>query len=80
MSDDANAHIREAYRLLTVEAYRGPSPHDMERIDGFCGVVADLKRIDAAIGPAGESIFARMADTIDAAYVEIKAAQKALES
>lgn len=78
MSENARAHIEEAYRLLTAECYRGPSPDEMKPVDGFCGIVEDLKRIDAAIGQRGRSPFAIMADQIDAAYTEIKAARAAL--
>lgn len=77
--NDAAAHIEEAYKLLSGEAYRGTGPENMVQVEGFCTIVADLERIDSAIGPAGESVFAMIADTINAAYVEIKAARAALQ-
>lgn len=79
MNKDAFIHIEEAYRLLTGKCYRGSSTDSMEPIDGICTLVMDLKRVDAAIGSSGESMFARIADTISAVYVEIKAARKAME-
>lgn len=73
--NDAIAHVEEAYRLLTSEAYRIPVGGEKKQIEGFCGVVADLRRIDSAIGPRGESVFSKMAETIEAAYTEIKLAR-----
>ena len=78
MSDDARAHIDEAYRLLTGECYRGNGPDDMQPLEGVCTIVMDLQRVDAAIGPKGASMFAGLAETIQAAYIEISAARKAL--
>ena len=81
MSEALN-HIEEAYRLLTGEAYR------MDLVDGelqeakaaenFCTIAEELERIDRAIGTAGQSMFANMAQEIRAAYVEIIAARNAL--
>lgn len=80
MSNALN-HIREAHRLLTSEAYCIPSdrPHEEHVMENFCGIAADLERIDSAIGRKGETAFASMAETIRAAYVEIIAAMNALE-
>ncbi len=78
------AHIEEAYQQLTGEAYRVPA----EAVDNpaigvplteFCVVAVELERIDAALGPPGNSMFARLADRVRAAYVEIIAARKLLE-
>lgn len=77
--DDAKHHINEAYRLLTGEVYSGPDAESMKRVEGVCTMVLDLQRIDAQIGPSGESVFARMADTIQAVYTEITAARNAIE-
>lgn len=74
----AVTHLEEAIRLLTGEVWRGPDPEHMEKVDGMCVTVMDLERIDRALGPKGESMFARMADQIQSAYVEIKAARAAL--
>lgn len=76
---DAKSHIEEAYKLLTGEVWRGSGPGDMKPVEGMCVVVMDLDRIDCAIGPKGQSIFARIAEKIQAAYVEITVARKALE-
>lgn len=75
----AKVHLDEAIRLLTGEVYRGTGPDDMKRVEGVCTLVWDLERIDCAIGPKGESAFARMADTIQNVFVEITAAREALE-
>ncbi len=80
MIESARPHIEEAYRLLTGECYRGPSPEEMQPVEGVCTIVMDLQRIDCAVGKPGESLFAAIADTIQAAYVEITAARNALKS
>jgi hypothetical protein len=77
--NDAKAHLDEALQTLTLEAYRGRDPKNMQRVDDFT-IAEDLERIDCAIGPRGESIFAKIAANIRLAYVEIKAARQALES
>lgn len=41
-------------------------------------IAEDLKRVDAAVGPKGASIFARVADSIDEAYTELMAARAQL--
>ena len=73
MREQAMAHIKAAIDALLLEAYAG-----QERIDNVT-ISMDLKRIDSAIGPKGESIFAHIADRIDDAYIELLAARKALE-
>ena len=75
---DAKAHLDEALKLLTGECYRLDMDGTETKMDGMCTIVIDLLRIDHAIGPKGESIFAAIADKIQAAYVEITAARKAL--
>ena len=74
---DAKAHLDEAMRFLTLEAWRGPSPDQMERVDDVT-IAEELERIDRALGPKGTSLFARLADDVRSAYVEIKAARQAL--
>lgn len=76
--EDALAHIREAMATLTLEAYRGTHPGDMVAVDDFT-IAEELERIDRALGPKGESMFASMADKVRSAYVELKAAKIALE-
>ena len=73
MTADRRAHIEEAFRLLNGEAYC-ITDAGTERASLFCTIANDLRRIDAAIGPSGESTFARMADTLDAVFTEIVAA------
>lgn len=70
-----NPHIAEAFRLLNGEAYRITDEGE-ERAPLFCTIATDLRRIDAAIGPSGSTAFAKMADTIQAVFVEIVAAQE----
>lgn len=74
---DAILHLDEAMRFLTLEAYRvDHSGNETEALDFT--IAEDLERIDRAIGPKGESIFAKIGDSIRSAYVEIKAAREAL--
>jgi len=73
---DAKLHLDEAMRFLTLEAYRG-NPNDMERVDDFL-IAEDLERIDRQIGSTGASVFWNIAQSIRAAYVEVKAARAAL--
>ena len=75
----AKSHIDEAYRILTGEVYRGTGPENMKAVNGMCVTVIELQRVDCAIGPKGHSMFAKLADQIQAAYVEITAAKKAFE-
>lgn len=69
----ALAHLDAARRALALEAY-GEDGAPISNIT----ISTDLERIDRAIGPKGESIFARLADSIDEAYIEIVAAVRAL--
>ena len=78
--ENAKAHLDEAYALLTGEVWRGPDPENMVPVEGICVIVIELERVDSAIAPSGASMFARLADKIQAAYVEIKAARKELDS
>lgn len=77
-SADTLAHLNEAIEQLTLEAYRGSDLEKMERVNDFT-IAEELKRIDIAIGPKGESMFALLADRIIAAYVEIVAARSAMQ-
>ncbi len=81
----AKAHLAEAMRLLTIECYRAPAnvPDDERlkwaEVDDFT-LAEELERIDRAIGPKGQSMFASIGDKVRRAYVEIKAARQALET
>lgn len=77
--NDARKHIEEAYKILTGEVYHVAMTGEETKMEGMCTIVIDLQRIDSAIGPKGESIFAKMADLIQSAYVEITAAREALK-
>lgn len=70
------AHIEEAYRLLAGEAYRIHGDGSTEQAEHFCTIAADLYRIDRAIGAPGGTPFAKMADTIQAVFVELIAARE----
>lgn len=74
---NAKSHVLEAIKSLSLEAYTvgdgWPQPKQHVTIS------EDLKRIDKAIGPKGESIFAMIADKIDAAYIELQAAYAELQ-
>lgn len=76
---DAKNHIEEAFKLFTGEVWRGRELDNMKPVEGVCVIVMELERFDSAIGGRGQSIFALMAEKIQAAYVEITAARKALE-
>jgi hypothetical protein len=76
--EDAKAHLDEAMRFLTLEAYRGTDPDNMQPVDDFT-IAEELERIDRALGPKGQSMFAHMGDRVRSAYVEIKAASEALK-
>jgi hypothetical protein len=78
MQNDALAHLRAAKDALLLEAYRGRDSEHMERADHFT-IAEELRRIDGALGPRGQSMFASMADVVDQVYVEILAAIEALE-
>lgn len=77
MTRAAIAHIEEAMRLLTIEAWQGTNPEDMKPVLHFT-LAEELERVDVALGPKGHSMFASIADAIRSAYVEIRAAHIAL--
>lgn len=76
--NDAKLHLDEAMRLLTLECYQGSDLDNMQRVDDFT-IAEELERIDRALGPKGQSMFAKLGDDVRSAYVEIKAARAALE-
>jgi hypothetical protein len=76
---DALVHLNGAIEHLTLECYRGRDLHNMVQVDDFT-IAEELKRIDGALGPRGHSMFASMAETIIAAYVEIVAARNTLRA
>lgn len=77
--DNVKRHVDEAYRLLTGEVYKVMEDGDSIPVTGICSMAWDLQRVDAQIGPKGASMFAKMAETLHAAYVEITAAKNALD-
>jgi hypothetical protein len=80
---DARIHLDEAMNLLTLECYRAPADRPLDdstkwtAVEDFT-IAEELERIDAALGPKGQSMFASIADSVRSAYVEIKAARQAL--
>ncbi|CDZ61454.1 Hypothetical protein NGAL_HAMBI2605_15090 [Neorhizobium galegae bv. orientalis] len=76
-TENAIKHLDAAIKALCLEAYRADDPADLSALEHFT-IAEDLKRIDSAIGPKGGSIFARIADSIQEAYVEILAARAVL--
>lgn len=75
---DARIHLDEAVEHLTLECWKGRDLDErMERVDDFL-IAEELERIDRQIGSAGKSMFWGIAQSIRAAYVEIKAARAAL--
>jgi hypothetical protein len=75
----AKRHLDEAIRVLTLEAYRGTNPDDMKPCTDLCSITENLNRVDCAIGPKGESMFARCAQDALEAFTEIKLARRALD-
>lgn len=76
---DATAYIEEAISALSLELFKGTDADRMEEVQGpEASIAIELDRIDAAIGPAGTTIFAALADNIRQAVVALHAAKKAL--
>lgn len=76
--ENALVHIRAAMQSLELEAYR-MDKQDMIQVGGFT-IAEELKRVDSALGPTGESMFGRMADSVTDCYTELQAALLALKS
>ncbi|WP_191969579.1 hypothetical protein [Neorhizobium galegae] len=76
-TENAINHLDAAIKALCLEAYRADDPADLSALEHFT-IAEDLKRIDSAIGTKGASIFARIADSIQEAYIEILVAREAL--
>jgi hypothetical protein len=78
----ARAFVNEAIEALSIEMYRtqGNGPDDCKRVAAIEATIAvDLERVDAAIGPAGQSIFAALADNIRQAMAALHGAKAALD-
>jgi hypothetical protein len=81
--NDALAHLDDALDALTVEAYTATFEQvdndDWQRCSPVQATLAlELERIDQALGPAGKSMFAPIAEEIKRAVIAIVAAQNAL--
>lgn len=74
----AKRHLDEAIRVLTIEAYRVGIDGSETPIRDMCNIAVELERVDCAIGPKGESMFGRYAQTALEAFTEIKLARAVL--
>lgn len=79
MKHPALTHIQEALDQIVLEAYRENERGEMLQVSNLT-IAEELRRVDCAIGPKGESMFARLADVIDAVFVELLAAKKELDT
>ncbi len=79
MKHPALAHIQEALNQIVLEAYRENERGEMLQVSNLT-IAEELRRVDCAIGPKGESMFGRLADVIDAVFVELLAAKKELDT
>lgn len=76
----ALAFINEAIEALSIEMYSGRDTRDMTRVDPIEATIAvSLERVDSAIGPRGESMFAAIANDIKQAMIALHGAKQALE-
>lgn len=75
----AVAFIDEAIEALSIEMWRGQTAERMDRVDPIEATIAvDLERIDSAVGPRGQSIFATLAENVRQAMVALHGAKNAL--
>jgi hypothetical protein len=76
---DALIFVQEAIDALSIEMWRGADPDNMERVyTPDSSISVELNRVDTAIGPRGESMFARLAENVDQAMIALFAARGAL--
>lgn len=76
----ARAFIEEAIDALAIEMYRGVETDEMERVAPIGATIAvELERVDRALGPAGQSMFATLADNIRQAMAALHGAKAALD-
>ena len=76
----ARAFIDEAIEALSIEMYRGTSLDNMQPVDPIEATIAiELERVDSAIGPAGHSMFAGLADNVKQAMAALHGAKEALK-
>lgn len=77
---NAMAFIDEAIAALAIEMYRGSDLESMVAVSPIEATIAvDLERIDSALGPRGNSMFAPMAEQIKQAMAALHGAKQALE-
>ena len=77
---EALPFVEEAIHALGIEMYQGTAPSDMERVEGPSATIAiNLDRVDCAIGPAGSSMFASIAEDIRQTVIALHAARAALK-
>ena len=78
---DALVHLDDALDALTIEGWRSETgePGSFERVPQIeCTLAVELERVDAALGPRGQSIFAIIAERIKQAVIAVAAAKQSL--
>lgn len=79
-ADNALRAVEEAIEALSLEVYRGETPESMDRVNGpDCTIAIELDRIDSALGPRGESMFAPMAERVRQCTIALYEAREALK-
>ena len=75
----ARAFIEEAIDALAIEMYRGTDIDNMRPVDPIEATIAvELERIDSALGPRGQSMFAALAENVKQAMAALHGAKQAL--
>lgn len=75
----AVAFIDEAIEALSIEMWRGQDTDRMDRVDPIEATIAvHLERVDSALGPRGESMFAALAEDVKQAMAALHGAKAAL--
>ncbi len=75
----ARAFIEEAIDALAIEMYRGTRLDAMQPVDPIEATIAvELERIDSALGPRGQSMFANLAENVKQAMAALHGAKQAL--
>ena len=77
MTEMVVRHLEQAMRPLSVEAWRGDDPENMEPVEHRT-IAEELDRVDQALGVRGRSMFAPLAEAIREAYVEVALARLTL--
>ncbi len=80
MTNNALAFVNEAIKALSLnEAYRETLSGQMVPMPAIeASIAVELERVDRAIGPAGTSMFAHLAECITEAMIALHAARDVL--